>query len=327
MTPDRYEVSAAGPRRLTGNLQQRGSTMGITSWSGIAFGGVFVAAGTAITLMGTRVLEVDPASVHAPYWLLTVAGAFFAGGGLWIWSMAWRQLAANRARVEATRRYPNEPALTDYHWHPDGYQVSEWPGLAKAAGWAMGMTVFLSIFNYWAFVAHGPWMVKGGVGLFDFAALCMWFQAARQLGRALKFGHTRVAFTSFPFRPPNPVVLRWQPSKGIVRVNKGTFTLRCVAEWWERYGSGENQNNTLVHEEIWSAKWILDQPRNLHPRDDVELRYELPLDAKPTNLSTGKLIFWELEVKLDLPGLDFNETYLVPVYGPAQTAAVPTAAV
>ena len=25
-------------------------------------------------------------------------------------------------------------------------------------------------------------------------------------------------------------------------------------------------------------------------------------------------MFWELEVKLDLPGLDFNETYLMPVY-------------
>ena len=83
----------------------------------------------------------------------------------------------------------------------------------------------------------------------------------------------------------------------------------------ERSGSGKNQTVTLVHEEIWSAKWILDQPRNLQLKEDVELRYELPADALPTQLNADKPRFWELEVKLDLPGLDFSETYLVPFYG------------
>jgi hypothetical protein len=32
-------------------------------------------------------------------------------------------------------------------------------------------------------------------------------------------------------------------------------------------------------------------------------------------LSAEKPVFWEFEVKLDLPGLDFQETYLVPIYG------------
>jgi protein-S-isoprenylcysteine O-methyltransferase Ste14 len=299
--------------------------MGITTGSGAAFGGVFVAAGAGIILVGTKVIAVKPGSVQAPYWVLTVAGIVFALGGFWVWSMAWRQFAASRARVEATRRYPNEPAVADYRWHPEGFEVSEWPGLAKAVAGALAMTVFLSIFNWWAFSKNGPWMVKGIVCLFDFAALWMWWLAARQLGRALKFGHTRVRFASFPCRLQDPVVLRWQPLKGINRVNKGTFTLRCVEEWFERHGSGENQSSTLVHEETWSAKWILEGPRNLHPRDDVELRYELPAGAQPTNLSAAKPIYWELEVKLDLPGLDFNKSYLVPVYGPAQRAAASTA--
>ena len=84
--------------------------------------------------------------------------------------------------------------------------------------------------------------------------------------------------------------------------------------------AGQDQNSTLIHEELWSAKWIVGQPRNFHPKDDVELRYELSPDAQPANLGT-KPIYWELEVKLDLPGLDFNETYLIPVYAAAQTPA------
>jgi hypothetical protein len=54
----------------------------------------------------------------------------------------------------------------------------------------------------------------------------------------------------------------------------------------------------------------------LELKDSVELRYELPADAQPTQLSADTPIFWELEVKLDLPGLDFQEIYLVPIYSP-----------
>ena len=75
MTPDRYEVSPPGTRRLTGTLQQRGAKMGMSSVGGFLFGGVFVGAGAAIILMGTKVIHVDPRSVHAQYWVLTVFGA------------------------------------------------------------------------------------------------------------------------------------------------------------------------------------------------------------------------------------------------------------
>jgi hypothetical protein len=317
MTPDRYEVSPAGRRRLTGLLQRRGSKLGLPTWNGLAFGGVFVAAGTAIILTGTKVLKVNPSSVRVPYWVLTAAGVSFALGGFMVWGMSWIQFAANRRRAEAARRCPDEPALADYPWHPDGFAVSEWPGLAKAVVFAMAVTVFVSMFNWWAFGDNGPWMVKGITGLFDIIALGMWVKAAQQLLRALKFGHSRIEFTSFPCRLSEPVVIRWQPFGGINRMNKGTFTLRSVEEWMESRGRGKNRSVNLVHEEIWSANWILEQPRNLQLREEVELRYELPADAQPTQLSADKPVFWELEVKLDLPGLDFNETYLVPVYGRA----------
>jgi hypothetical protein len=317
MTPDRYEVSPDGRRRLPGNVQKRGTKMGMTTWGGFLFGGVFVAIGAAIILAGTKVLAVNPASVHAPYWVLTMAGIMFALAGFWIWSMALTQSRANRGRVEIARLHPNEPALADYPWHPDGFEVSEWTRLTQVFTFALALTVFLSMFNWWASRANSPWVLRGIVAIFDLVNLVMWGLAARQLGRALKFGHSRIEFASFPFRLPNPVVLHWRPSGGIHRVNKGTFTLRYVEEWMERRGCGKNQSVTLVHEEVWSARWFLEQPRNFQLNERVELRYELPPSALPTNLSADKPVFWELEVKLDLPGLDFNETYLVPVYAKA----------
>ncbi len=236
MTPDRYEPSPACRRRLSGYLQRRSSKLGVPTWGGFLFGGVFVAVGTAIILVGTRILAVDPASVHAPYLVLTVAGVSFALGGFMVWGMAWQQFAANRQRKEAARLHPNEPALEDYPWHPDGFEVSEWPGAAKAVGLAIGLTVFLSMFNWWAFAAGGPWMVKGIVGVFDLIAVLLWCKAGQQVLSALN--------------------------------------------------------------------------------------YELPADAQPTQLSADKPVFWELEVGLDLPGLDFKETYLVPIYNSATACPI-----
>jgi hypothetical protein len=315
MQPDRYEISPAGRRRLSGNLQKRGSKLGMSTPGGFAFGGLFVAVGAWIILVGTKVLHVNPASVHAPYWVLTAAGASFALGGFMVWGMAWKQFAAERSRREAVRRHPNEPALADYPWHPDGFTVSEWTGAAKAFALATGLSIFLSMFNWWAFGMDGPWMIKGIVCLFDIIAVLLWVKVVQMLGRALKFGHSRVEFTQFPCRLPGPVVLRWQPVHGINRIHHGTFTLRCAEEWMESSGSGKNRSVTLIHEEIWSANGIIEQPRNFPLHDAVELRYELPADALPTRLSADKPLFWELEVKLVMPGLDFNETYLVPVYG------------
>lgn len=322
MSPDRYEPSLPGRRRLSGMMQRRGSKMGLPTWGGFLFGGVFVAAGTGIVLVGTKVLPVDPASVHAPYWVLTMAGASFALGGFMVWGMAGKQFAANRRRTRATGQYSDEPALADYPWHPDGFAVSEWTGAAKAAGVALGLTVFLSMFNWWAFVADGPWMVKAIVVLFDCFGLAMWWVAGRQVGRALKFGHSRIVFARFPYRLAEPVNIRWQPARGIHRAHKGTFTLRCVEEWTESSGSGDSRTANIVHEEVWSAKWLMEQERNFSFRDEVELRYELPPDAQPTQLTADKPVFWELEVQLDLPGLDFKETYLVPVYGSKAAASI-----
>ena len=71
----------------------------------------------------------------------------------------------------------------------------------------------------------------------------------------------------------------------------------------ESSGSGKNRTVTVVHEEIWSLKGIIEQPRNFPLHEAVELRYELPADALPTRLSADKPLFWELEVKLDLQAL------------------------
>jgi hypothetical protein len=289
--------------------------MGMSNLGGIAFGGVFAAVGTYIILIGTKTVAVNPSSVHAPYWVLTLIGVSFALGGCAIWGGTWKQYKTERWRAQAAKRFPNEPALVDYPWHPDGFVVSDWPAAAKTFALALGLSVFLSMFNWWALGPDGVLMVKIITGIFDLITLAFWCSAFRQLAGALKFGHTRVDYTTFPYRPSNPVIIRWQPLGKVSRINKGTFTLRCVEEWMEVTTRGNERTSTLVHEELWSAQWLVEEPHTLQPQEDVELRFVLAPDARPTCLAADKPLFWELEVKLNLPGLNFKEIYLVPVYG------------
>jgi hypothetical protein len=316
MNSMRLEISTQR-KRLVGRTERRGSQTGLPTWGAFVFGGMFVAVGTAILLVGLRVIPVDPQGVHAPWWVLTVMGSVFALAGLAVWSMAARQWRSAKRRREAEQRHPGEPALADYGWDITGFAPSRWSRAAKALAGAGGLTLFLSIFNYWAFFAEGPWMVKGVVTLFDLILIAVWWEACLKVGRAIKFGGLRIEFARFPYRPGEPVVVRWHPADGIVQGRRGSFTLRGVEEWFEHSGSGKNRSAHLVQEEFWRATWQLDEPRLFTRGEILELRFEPPTDAPGTRISSEKAkpVFWEFEVKLDLPGLDFEEVYLVPVYG------------
>jgi hypothetical protein len=314
MNLERYE-SSNQRRRLPGRTEPCGSQTGLPTWGMFLFGIPFLGAGVVVTLIGLKVIPVNPSSVHAPYWVLTVFGAVFALGGLMFWGMARKQYVSTHRRREAVRRYRDEPALADYGWDPRGFEAPRWKRAVTSVFRAGFLALFLSIFNWCAFYANGPWMAKAIVILFDLFLVAVSFGAGVSVVRALKFGGSRIEFAHFPCRLSEPVVVRWQPATGIVRVNRGSFTLRCVEEWFERHGSGKNQPAQLVHEEISSGTWHLDEGRAFEPGKWVELRFELSADAPSTQLSAVRPVFWELEVKLDLPGLDFAEIYLVPIYG------------
>lgn len=314
MTPGRYESPSAGPRRLPGRTESRGAQTGFGTGGAFAFGGAFVAAGCALMLVGTGVIAVDLRGGNAPRWVLTAFGAVLAICGAWVWTLATQQLASNRRRAQALAHFAGEPALADYGWDPQGCPAQDGRRALKAVAGAGLVTLFLSIFNWWAFFTDSNWVVKAATSLFDLALLAMWAHAAVLVGRALKFGGSRIAFARFPYRMTDPVDIRWRPASGIGEVRRGAFTLRCVKEWYETRGSGSNRSSRLVHEEQWSGTWLLDHRHVFAAGTPVGLRYRPPAGLPPTSLSADQPVFWEFEVTLDLPGFDFRETYLVPLY-------------
>ncbi len=310
----RYEESNQR-RRLSGQMTQRGSRWVMSTGGGLLFGLPFVGVGVGTILIGLRLIHVEPKSVHAPYWVLTICGSCFFGAGLALWGAAIRQFLWNRRRVPITNGAPEAVALADYNWNKRGYQPSRWSKVFKASGLAIALTVFLSIFNWWAFFSkYGPFMVKCIVGLFDLILLAVWGQFFLTLARALKFSDSRIDFARFPYSISEPILIRWPAPNGISKPVKGSFTLRCLEEWWETTTTGSKRSTYLVKQEIWSGNWQLDPADELLPGKIREFSFAPAAEALPTNFHAPKPIYWEFEVNLEMSGPDFVETYLVPVY-------------
>ncbi len=301
-------------RRLAGRTERRGAQTGFSVFGACAFGGVFVITGSVITLVGMRIIPVDPAGVHAPWWVLTVIGVVFALCGLGVWGMALRQQRREAYRAKTMEQYPDSPAMKDYPWDPRGFTPPRWSGAFKALGGAIVFTLFIAVFNYFAFWTKTPVWVKAVVVLFDLILLAAWWETLAVLMRAWKFARTCLEFSQFPCPRGQPLSLRWRTDGDIQTPRQATFTLRCIEEWHEHHGSGKDRNVHLVHEEKWSAVWHGERTRPFLPGERVELRFEPPPELPATCLSAGRPVFWELEVHLDLAGADFRGTYLVPVY-------------
>lgn len=301
-------------RRLSGVIEKRGSQMGLSTVGAFLFGLPFAGFGTFITLIGLKVAPVNPSSVHAPYLVLTICGLVFAVAGLLVWSMGWKQYQTNRRRALALEHHSSEPALEDYEWDPRGFRSHCWTKAAKAVGWLGFLALFLSIFNWWAWGARGPWMVKIIVSLFDLVLVFVGGWTLLTILRAIRFGNSKIEFTHFPYRVNENIVVRWLTPPGINRAKGGTFTLRCVKEWTESTGSGSNRSQSIVHEEQWSGTWSFERQEDFPAGKNVDLEFQPATGLPITSLSGPETVFWEFEVKLSLPGPDFIETYLVPVY-------------
>ena len=303
-----------GRRRLPGTAERRGTRSGLPVAGALLFGLAFIGAGVAILLLGLRVIPSDPDSVHAPWWVIQVCGVCFAAGGLAVWGMASTQWREDQRRKDAARRYSGSQALLDHGWDARGFTPPRWRRALQLVLMASFMSLFFSVMNWIAWFAHAPVLFKIVAPLFDLILLLVWWKAAVEVARAIRFGNSRVVFAHFPYALNESVQLGWVPPRGITRAEKGTFTLRCVEEYYEERGSGSDRNRWLVHDELSAETQAFDSAQTFAPGRAVELRFTPANDALPTKLAADRPVFWELEVKLARAGLDFEERYLIPIY-------------
>lgn len=302
------------PFRLRGSRMQRGYKNSIAAVITLfIFGALFVGWGTYYAMIGLGYVTVEPSSVHVAYWVLAVIGAVFAFAGLVCCGMALRQLLMLRKHRILAETYYGK-AMKDYPWNSREYVPSRWAPVRNSLVGLIFFAAFTAILAYLVINKPVPWWLGLIAALLGLITLGMGYDAGVKLSRAIKFGSSRIIFDSFPYRLNHPVIIKWEPPKGLTEANAGSFTLRCVEEHYETTGSGEDSSRLLVHTELWRGSWLLNNRQAFYAGEKVNIRYTPPDGLSGTQLSAERPIFWEFEVKLQMPGPNFYETYLVPIY-------------
>lgn len=302
--------------RLPNRTERVCKTAGFGVWGGLLFGSVFIAAGIAFILVGLKILPVAPSRVYAPYWVLSVLGGLFAIGGFTVWITVVREMLFVKRRKNLSALHPHSEVFADYPWNPRGITKSPWSKVKQSLAASLVFAAVLTPFNWWAWRSgDSPWLVRGIVSLFDLFLAFAVIELIRRTLAALKYGKSGIEYETFPFATGDRVNLRWLVPSGLTNVKNITFVLRCVEEWTEITGVGDDKTISLIHEQLWAATRTTEGRVNILPGAKFSLSYDVPTTAPESSLSGGpRITFWELEICATAAGVDFEERYLVPVY-------------
>ena len=83
---------------------------------------------------------------------------------------------------------------------------------------------------------------------------------------------------------------------------------------WEVTGRGKNRSKRIVHECGWSGGRTFDEGSDFARSGLLEAEFVIPPEAPATKIDAERPVFWELRVRLETPGPDFHQRYLVPLY-------------
>jgi len=274
----------------------------------------FLGIGVFFALMGFEVIPVPGDSkVNAPLWVVGFVGLAFALAGLMLLGHGLRGMRHHARRKHIVQIHPNRPWLADYPWDETG--IDSRLG-ARALQNLFGTTiwfVFLVPFHWWAFLSgEGPLMVQVIVGLFALISVFVLWKAVEGVLQWAKFGRCRLRFRTFPFEPGGKLAVQFSPNA----FDRLKATLRFVEERVVQSGSGRNRSSRIVHEALYEDAQEL-EPGALNPEVDIE--FELP-DELVNDISGTPIRYWELKIEADVPGVDFEASFPIPVYAGTRKA-------
>jgi hypothetical protein len=288
----------------------------------IIFALPFIAVGVFVSLLSLGYLPIKAeTSNDAPQWVLTAFGGVFAAAGLALAFAGAAGMARSRGARMRKEEHPLEPWYWDHAWDSKGATSG---GIGPAIHTFLTfvfLEAFLSIFHWWAFSSEEkiiPLMIF--VGLFDLIALAILGGAIYQLFQYFKYGSSRLHFARFPFRPGDSVEAGLEAGRKIVTAPKIALTLRYIEEVMETTGSGKNRSTTQVLYCLHEVKQEL-----VAGQFDAGSDLEIPISIRlPRGDYSNRLLetprrYWELEVKAETPGIDYDARFLLPVYGTQYT--------
>ena len=303
-----YEPTSDATRgtELSNHVDRSGTT--IHGSRSIGFGLLFAAVGTTVTVLAA--LHRLEMSRGIPQWLGTLFGAVFAIAGM---SFVVHGIIGVRMQRRAARLRPThqrEPWVWDHPWDDRGSRDDSGRRIARAIWFTAFLALFLVPFNWVGFLSpERPTVFALVAALMDVLLVGCGCWVVYLVRQRAKYGPTMLRFRRFPFHPGATAELHMARPARLAGIEAPEALLRCVQERYEMRGSGKNRSQVVVAYELWSAR----QPA-VFRRGEYVWRFEVPDGVPGTALSELPPRYWELELKVEMPGVDLVRTFLVPVY-------------
>jgi len=260
-------------------------------------------------------------SFRASRTVVTVFGGVLAGVGLWMASRGMVGYVRNAGVRGRKSERPGEPWYWDHPWNAEGVESDGGPleqlqGLVELGLWTLLLTPLT-----WLACTNESWGWLALVAILDLAILYSYGLALYKFVRSLQHGRGRLRFGSFPFFLGGSVDVELLDVDRLRGFTSMTVSLRCIHEIYDPVPSlDENETARLICYQIYEDQKTLTPGANPIAGPDLRISFPLPDGEYATRLGESPQKCWELEIKADLPGIDYAATFLVPVYArPKQT--------
>lgn len=317
-----HTSKAAPPRRaadrnpsrvwLRNHATQAGTT--IKGRAAILFGGAFVGMGVFILLITTGVIPTKDPAANAPMWLISVCAGVFAVPGLWVMSYGVRTSIADARVLRQSHRFPDSPWMYDYAWNERGTTYSDLRPIRQSL-------LFLVILGGLATPGHwiaweegrDVWFLWIGMGVLDLCLVIGFCFLCRATLRLVRFGRSRLRYDRFPFFLGDRLAVTWMRPRGMTHGGKLSCKLRCIQETFESAGNegGQVVRAYAIYEDEQTIEPPMDRPSGFA---EVPLSFALPTGDFDTRLRDHPPRYWQLEIRGECRGVDYQARFLAPVY-------------
>lgn len=253
---------------------------------------------------------------HAPspeenYWLLFAVGGFFTLVGLGIITMALvgRRKLAEEARLK--QQHPDAPWL----WNPE-WKSGRVKGSGRTAVYtAWGFATFWNTISFTTAIAAKDDIIAGDdpliylVLLFPAVGIGLLAWAVMATLRYRKFGSAYLQLATLPGAIGGRVAGRVETSMARVPPDG------CFAALSSRKRVKQGKNTTTIT--LWQDEQaILPQRMGRGPTGVyIPVEFRVPADGQPTTVGSSRSpISWLLTVSAEVPGVDFETSFEVPVF-------------
>lgn len=247
--------------------------------------------------------------------LYAVFALVFGGVGYGMIALGVAGRKRQRRVEELETRYPMQPWRHREDWAEGEVRSSARPALI----FGMAFAVFWNLISLpILFFLPSEVLDKGNrlalLGLiFPLIGIGLLVVAVRHLIRQRKFGNSRLQLDTMPGVVGGPLAGTIHVGSGIWPEKGFDLTLEGVARRVVRRGGKRRTEEQLLHQE--SLRVPIEQLHVGATGTTVPVRFIIPFEVPPTGgENSDKRVLWRLSAEAELPGVDYNTCFEVPVF-------------